>query len=216
MAVLAPRAPPAAAADPAASPQGGCATFLCQPLDVLKTRLMNSQGEYQVSSPSCPPPAPFARRPLPPGASSSLPVALGCHPLCHRDCQARAPRLLQGTRLGTPGMGWWGAAGGPGLGAELVSRTVPGRRPPGCAACGAAAAASLSVCPSPRRCRPGPSSPARLPHGLRVWAARPQHSVGAAGPQTPGSSGALRAQTWCKHPEFGLTPGMAPEKRFRT
>lgn len=30
-------------------PQGGCATFLCQPLDVLKTRLMNSKGEYQVS-----------------------------------------------------------------------------------------------------------------------------------------------------------------------
>lgn len=29
-------------------PQGGCATFLCQPLDVLKTRLMNSKGEYQV------------------------------------------------------------------------------------------------------------------------------------------------------------------------
>ncbi|XP_021096804.1 mitochondrial dicarboxylate carrier isoform X1 [Heterocephalus glaber] len=26
---------------------GGCATFLCQPLDVLKTRLMNSKGEYQ-------------------------------------------------------------------------------------------------------------------------------------------------------------------------
>ncbi|NWR35879.1 DIC protein, partial [Tachuris rubrigastra] len=26
---------------------GGCATFLCQPLDVLKTRLMNSHGEYQ-------------------------------------------------------------------------------------------------------------------------------------------------------------------------
>ncbi|NXW10558.1 DIC protein, partial [Fregetta grallaria] len=26
---------------------GGCATFLCQPLDVLKTRLMNSQGEYR-------------------------------------------------------------------------------------------------------------------------------------------------------------------------
>lgn len=25
---------------------GGCATFLCQPLDVLKTRLMNSKGEY--------------------------------------------------------------------------------------------------------------------------------------------------------------------------
>lgn len=31
-------------------PQGGCATFLCQPLDVLKTRLMNSKGEYQVKS----------------------------------------------------------------------------------------------------------------------------------------------------------------------
>lgn len=30
-------------------PQGGCATVLCQPLDVLKTRLMNSKGEYQVS-----------------------------------------------------------------------------------------------------------------------------------------------------------------------
>lgn len=29
--------------------QGGCATFLCQPLDVLKTRLMNAKGEYQVS-----------------------------------------------------------------------------------------------------------------------------------------------------------------------
>lgn len=29
--------------------QGGCATFLCQPLDVLKTRLMNSKGEYTVS-----------------------------------------------------------------------------------------------------------------------------------------------------------------------
>ncbi|XP_029454953.1 mitochondrial dicarboxylate carrier isoform X2 [Rhinatrema bivittatum] len=26
---------------------GGCATFLCQPLDVLKTRLMNSKGEYK-------------------------------------------------------------------------------------------------------------------------------------------------------------------------
>nr|XP_014128667.1 mitochondrial dicarboxylate carrier [Zonotrichia albicollis] len=26
---------------------GLCATFLCQPLDVLKTRLMNSHGEYQ-------------------------------------------------------------------------------------------------------------------------------------------------------------------------
>uniref|UniRef100_A0AAY4CC91 Mitochondrial dicarboxylate carrier n=1 Tax=Denticeps clupeoides TaxID=299321 RepID=A0AAY4CC91_9TELE len=25
---------------------GGCATFLCQPLDVIKTRLMNSKGEY--------------------------------------------------------------------------------------------------------------------------------------------------------------------------
>uniref|UniRef100_A0A4W5KNS0 Solute carrier family 25 member 10 n=1 Tax=Hucho hucho TaxID=62062 RepID=A0A4W5KNS0_9TELE len=25
---------------------GGCATVLCQPLDVLKTRLMNSKGEY--------------------------------------------------------------------------------------------------------------------------------------------------------------------------
>uniref|UniRef100_A0A667HMY5 Mitochondrial dicarboxylate carrier n=1 Tax=Lynx canadensis TaxID=61383 RepID=A0A667HMY5_LYNCA len=28
-------------------PQGGCATVLCQPLDVLKTRLMNSKGEYK-------------------------------------------------------------------------------------------------------------------------------------------------------------------------
>lgn len=26
---------------------GGCATFLCQPLDVLKTRLMSSKGEYR-------------------------------------------------------------------------------------------------------------------------------------------------------------------------
>uniref|UniRef100_A0A673IKG8 Mitochondrial dicarboxylate carrier-like n=1 Tax=Sinocyclocheilus rhinocerous TaxID=307959 RepID=A0A673IKG8_9TELE len=26
---------------------GGCATFLCQPLDVMKTRLMNSKGEYR-------------------------------------------------------------------------------------------------------------------------------------------------------------------------
>ncbi|KAL2101623.1 hypothetical protein ACEWY4_003384 [Coilia grayii] len=26
---------------------GGCATILCQPLDVLKTRLMNSKGEYK-------------------------------------------------------------------------------------------------------------------------------------------------------------------------
>lgn len=34
---------------PPPTPQGGCATFLCQPLDVLKTRLMNSRGEYQVS-----------------------------------------------------------------------------------------------------------------------------------------------------------------------
>lgn len=25
---------------------GGCATFLCQPLDVMKTRLMNAKGEY--------------------------------------------------------------------------------------------------------------------------------------------------------------------------
>uniref|UniRef100_A0A8C9KZW2 Solute carrier family 25 member 10 n=1 Tax=Panthera tigris altaica TaxID=74533 RepID=A0A8C9KZW2_PANTA len=27
--------------------EGGCATVLCQPLDVLKTRLMNSKGEYK-------------------------------------------------------------------------------------------------------------------------------------------------------------------------
>ncbi|XP_078427350.1 mitochondrial dicarboxylate carrier isoform X2 [Cetorhinus maximus] len=27
---------------------GGCATFLCQPLDVLKTRLMNSKAEYRT------------------------------------------------------------------------------------------------------------------------------------------------------------------------
>uniref|UniRef100_A0A671N704 Solute carrier family 25 member 10 n=1 Tax=Sinocyclocheilus anshuiensis TaxID=1608454 RepID=A0A671N704_9TELE len=27
--------------------KGGCATFLCQPLDVIKTRLMNSKGEYR-------------------------------------------------------------------------------------------------------------------------------------------------------------------------
>uniref|UniRef100_A0A8C9WA05 Mitochondrial dicarboxylate carrier n=2 Tax=Scleropages formosus TaxID=113540 RepID=A0A8C9WA05_SCLFO len=26
---------------------GGCATFLCQPMDVVKTRLMNSKGEYR-------------------------------------------------------------------------------------------------------------------------------------------------------------------------
>ncbi|XP_032178075.1 mitochondrial dicarboxylate carrier isoform X2 [Mustela erminea] len=31
----------------ASSIAGGCATILCQPLDVLKTRLMNSRGEYQ-------------------------------------------------------------------------------------------------------------------------------------------------------------------------
>lgn len=35
-------------------PQGGCATFLCQPLDVLKTRLMNSKGEYQVKTVQAP------------------------------------------------------------------------------------------------------------------------------------------------------------------
>uniref|UniRef100_A0A3Q0RCL2 Mitochondrial dicarboxylate carrier n=1 Tax=Amphilophus citrinellus TaxID=61819 RepID=A0A3Q0RCL2_AMPCI len=28
---------------------GGCATILCQPLDVIKTRLMNSKAEYRVS-----------------------------------------------------------------------------------------------------------------------------------------------------------------------
>ncbi|XP_074778026.1 mitochondrial dicarboxylate carrier isoform X1 [Athene noctua] len=36
-----------AVSGPPPPPQGGCATFLCQPLDVLKTRLMNSQGEYR-------------------------------------------------------------------------------------------------------------------------------------------------------------------------
>uniref|UniRef100_A0A671MF45 Mitochondrial dicarboxylate carrier-like n=1 Tax=Sinocyclocheilus anshuiensis TaxID=1608454 RepID=A0A671MF45_9TELE len=29
------------------SSQGGCATVLCQPMDVVKTRLMNSKGEYR-------------------------------------------------------------------------------------------------------------------------------------------------------------------------
>nr|XP_009431781.1 mitochondrial dicarboxylate carrier isoform X3 [Pan troglodytes] len=33
---------------------GGCATFLCQPLDVLKTRLMNSKGEYEPPLPTGP------------------------------------------------------------------------------------------------------------------------------------------------------------------
>lgn len=33
--------------------QGGCATVLCQPLDVMKTRLMNSKGEYGVSMGLC-------------------------------------------------------------------------------------------------------------------------------------------------------------------
>uniref|UniRef100_F6SG97 Uncharacterized protein n=1 Tax=Ornithorhynchus anatinus TaxID=9258 RepID=F6SG97_ORNAN len=40
--------PPPRTHVPRLSPQGGCATFLCQPLDVLKTRLMSSQGEYKV------------------------------------------------------------------------------------------------------------------------------------------------------------------------
>ncbi|XP_030592142.1 mitochondrial dicarboxylate carrier isoform X1 [Archocentrus centrarchus] len=32
------------------SAQGGCATILCQPLDVIKTRLMNSKAEYRSVS----------------------------------------------------------------------------------------------------------------------------------------------------------------------
>ncbi|XP_049491446.1 mitochondrial dicarboxylate carrier isoform X4 [Panthera uncia] len=34
---------------------GGCATVLCQPLDVLKTRLMNSKGEYKRQPVHCSP-----------------------------------------------------------------------------------------------------------------------------------------------------------------
>lgn len=60
-------------------PQGGCATFLCQPLDVLKTRLMNSKGEYQVRA----------------GLQALLTLSLcscprgGCFPLGHGGPEAR-------------------------------------------------------------------------------------------------------------------------------
>jgi len=58
--------------------QGGCATFLCQPLDVMKTRLMSSKGEYTVSG-STPPITGCSQPPMslflvahPPLHSSSL------------------------------------------------------------------------------------------------------------------------------------------------
>lgn len=131
---------PAGAGDPPpASPQGGCATFLCQPLDVLKTRLMNSQGEYRVS----------ARPARPLGAAASAaghlvtpPVSAGCHPLCHGDCQARAPRLLQGTSPGRVGR----PVGR--LGAEVALSGCGARAFQGSAACSPTASCARP-CPGP-------------------------------------------------------------------
>lgn len=90
-------------------PQGGCATILCQPLDVLKTRLMNSKGEYQVSG-GCgqrsphPPPEYGGREP---GKGSQRCQSSG-------GCRHHSPRV----RVGVPGQGdqvrlrGWGAASG--------------------------------------------------------------------------------------------------------
>ncbi|KAK2498076.1 hypothetical protein MC885_011456 [Smutsia gigantea] len=76
---------------------GGCATFLCQPLDVLKTRLMNSKGEYQLWSWPRPgaPPGPLGLPHQQPGRPLALcmcPASCGClgpfqpslhtHPIC--------------------------------------------------------------------------------------------------------------------------------------
>ncbi|XP_038013022.1 mitochondrial dicarboxylate carrier isoform X1 [Motacilla alba alba] len=55
---------------------GLCATFLCQPLDVLKTRLMNSHGEYQVSRPACRPCCCLSSRPCVPPCLPALPPHL--------------------------------------------------------------------------------------------------------------------------------------------
>lgn len=131
---------PAGAGDPPpASLQGGCATFLCQPLDVLKTRLMNSQGEYRVS----------VRPARPLGAAASAaghlvtpPVSAGCHPLCHGDCQARAPRLLQGTSPGRVGR----PVGR--LGAEVALSGCGARAFQGSAACSPTASCARP-CPGP-------------------------------------------------------------------
>uniref|UniRef100_A0A8C3PGY1 Mitochondrial dicarboxylate carrier n=1 Tax=Calidris pygmaea TaxID=425635 RepID=A0A8C3PGY1_9CHAR len=202
---------------------GGCATFLCQPLDVLKTRLMNSQGEYRVRSPSCP---------LCALASASLHLLIplhltpGCCSLCHGNCQARPPRLLQGTDLGVRGGGVWGDW----LGAEVKVQNSSGA--------GAFQASTSGIWPSSglalERCEPRPllglqpgsghrgscpAAPVGSPNGRAgrgsgapalLGCDRPADTGQFLGPTCPGlvQSPCVRSLSWegpCKgvsHPRF--------------
>lgn len=81
--------------------QGGCATFLCQPLDVLKTRLMSSKGEYTVSGPLAILLLLLLLLPVLVGLSSLSPtycvcVLSGGDTLLTRNCQAGSSGILQG------------------------------------------------------------------------------------------------------------------------
>lgn len=63
---------------------GGCATFLCQPLDVLKTRLMNAKGEYRGVLHCAMETAKLG--PLAFTRASCLPVSASCPTPCLRSC----------------------------------------------------------------------------------------------------------------------------------
>lgn len=112
--------------DLADSLQGISATFLCQPLDVLKTRLMNSHGEYRVSGPPYPPCC----------CLSSCLCTSFCHPApptssltSHSRVSSTVPRKLPSSaRLPSTRYLAGGAWGGPGWAEQsLWSTTVLGQ-----------------------------------------------------------------------------------------
>lgn len=160
--------------DLADSLQGICATFLCQPLDVVKTRLMNSHGEYQVSCRPCPPCCCLSSHLYVPHVPAfALPPHLS---LSHSRVSSTVPWKLPSsghlpsTRYLAGGA--WRGAGWAELGAELVVQNSPGTENlPGSAVAAQLPPASGLCLPSPglapRYCKPWPQWDS-------VWAQAPQ------------------------------------------
>lgn len=153
--------------------QGGCATFLCQPLDVLKTRLMNSHGEYRVSCPPCC--CLSSRLYVPASASQPLPPHLSPS---HSRVSPTVPWKLPSSDL-SPSTRYlagdaWDGAGWPKLGAEVVVQNSPGAGGlPGSAVAAQLLPASGLCLPSPglapRYCKPWPQWDSAWAQAPQLW-----------------------------------------------
>lgn len=202
---------------PADCPQGICATFLCQPLDVIKTRLMNSHGEYQVRSPSCP------LGTLAAASQHCLMSPSCCRALFTVPWKLPSSALSPSTRYpaGDARGGW--CLGRPGRSrAEVKAQGGPGPAPWVCL-CLPAPGLALecpgpwtppSLRPQPGHCSRCPAAPPGFPDrstGMGSGAAalpacdRPADTAGLLGPTCQVGAGT---------PVSSSAPGRAPEEGF--